>query len=125
MMKRLVLTTALFLSAFALEAWAERTGKFQRLNGAQMHAKLAGMEFTDEVHWRDVFGPNGILTGYSMGQKVSGKWSVQKDLLCLDRGKDVGRTCYEVWISGTNMELKPQDSSLPLEGILRRPTGGR
>ena len=42
---------------------------FQRLSGPQIQAKFAGMEMTDEVHWSDVYGRNGTLTTYEMGDK--------------------------------------------------------
>ena len=63
------------------------------------------MEMTDEVHWSDVYGRNGTLTTYEMGDKRVGKWWVQKDELCQDRGKGL-KACYEVWISGKKVELR-------------------
>src|SRR4051812_2550833 len=81
----------------SLSAAAE--DKFQKLGGPQIRARLPGMEITDEAHWADVFGANGTLTSYSMGRKTTGKWHVQKDELCLDRGKDDGG-CYQFWVSG-------------------------
>ena len=93
--------------------------KFQKLSGPQIRAKLAGMEITDEAHWADVFAANGALTSYSMGRKNSGKWSVQKDDLCIERGADNGG-CYQVWLSGKKIELRREGSSLPLEGVLQK-----
>jgi hypothetical protein len=58
-----------------------------------------------------------------MGHQTVGKWRVQKDQLCLDRGKELGSGCYEVWVSGKNVQLKNGESSLPLEGVLKKPTG--
>jgi hypothetical protein len=48
----------------AIASAAAAAEKFQKLSGAQIRAKLAGMEITDEVHWADVYGranrpPNG------------------------------------------------------------------
>ena len=53
-----------------------------------------------------------------MGRKSSGKWRVQKDELCIDRGKDDG-DCYQVWLSGKKVELRREGSTLPREGILQ------
>ena len=78
------------------------------------------MEITDEAHWADVFAANGALTSYSMGRKSTGKWHVQKDTLCIDRGQDDGG-CYQVWLSGKKVELRREGSSLPMEGVLQRP----
>ena len=94
---------------------------FQRLKGPQIQAKFAGMEMTDEVHWGDVYSRNGTLTTYSMGHKIIGRWWVQKDELCVDRGKEF-KGCYEVWISGNKVEMRRGASSLPLEGVLQKPT---
>jgi hypothetical protein len=86
---------------------------------------LAGMELTDESHWGEIFGRNGTLASTSMGHKSAGKWRIRKDQLCLETGEAPGGGCYEVWISGTNVELRNQDSSLPLEGVLQKPTDAR
>src|SRR5262245_3775187 len=103
------------LIAFALAGGRlESAENFQKLNGGQVRAKLAGMELTDGVHWRDIFERNGTLSGYSMGRKTVGKWSVQKDQLCLDRGKEPGSGCYSVWMSGNDIELRPDGASLPI-----------
>ena len=39
------------------EGFAEE--KFRRLNGAQIQASFAGMELTDEIHWREVYERSG------------------------------------------------------------------
>jgi hypothetical protein len=101
------------------EARAESAEKFQRLTGAQIQARLAGMEITDETHGADIFAANGTLTSCSMGRKSSGKWHVQKDEPCIDRGKDDGG-CYQVWLAGKMVELRREGSTLPLEGVLQR-----
>jgi hypothetical protein len=51
--------------------------------------------------------------------------AVQNDQLCLDHGKEPGGGCYEVWLSGKKVELRNLTSSLPLEGVLQRPTDSR
>src|SRR5881397_1557983 len=119
MNKRLALLIAAALGAIAAEPWAQSAEKFQRLTGAQIQARLGGMEITDEAHWADVFAANGALTSYSMGRKNSGKWHVQNDELCIDRGND-GGGCYQVWLSGKKVELRRAGSSLPLEGVLQK-----
>src|SRR5438094_8915955 len=120
MNKRLALLAAAVLCAIALEARAASAERFQRLTGTQIQARLAGMEITDEVHWADVFAANGTLTSYSMGRKSSGKWRVQNDELCLDRGKEDEGRCYQVWLAGKKVELRREGSTLPLEGGQKR-----
>ena len=94
---------------------------FHRVPGSQIRGTVAGMEMTDTVHWADVFEPNGILTTYAMSKKTAGTWRVQKDELCIERGKDDGG-CYQVWIAGKKIELRREGSKLPLEGVLRKAT---
>ncbi len=97
--------------------------KFLKLTGTQIQARFVDMEMTDEVHWGDIYRRNGALSTTEMGHKTAGKWRVQRDQLCLDRGKEVGSGCYEVWLSGKNVQLKNNESSVPLEGVLRKPSG--
>ncbi len=100
--------------------------KFQKLTGPQIRAKVAGMEITDalEAHWRDVYERSGTLTSYSMGSKKIGKWRVQKDQLCLDL-KEAAAGCYDVWVSGKDVELRPEGSNSGLDGVLQPPSNGK
>jgi hypothetical protein len=111
---------ATLTSSSAVVTPVEAAQKFQKLTGAQVHAKISGMEITDEVHWGDVFERNGTVTTYSMGHKSVGKWRVDKDQLCIDRGKYDGG-CHQVWLSGKQIELRREGSTLPLEGVLQKP----
>jgi hypothetical protein len=106
-------------SVLVFQASAGAAEKFQKLSGPQIRAKLAGMEITDEAHWADVFAANGTLISYSMGRKITGKWSLQRNELCIERGSDEGG-CYQVWLSGRKVELRREASSLPLEGVLQK-----
>jgi hypothetical protein len=123
--KQLAATTTALLGVLAFQPTAAAEQKFQKLTGAQIQAKFPGMELTDEAHWGEVFGRNGTLTITSMGHKSAGKWRIQKDQLCLDTGKEPGGGCYEVWLSGRNVELRNQTSSTPLEAVLQKPNPGR
>ena len=123
--KQLAATTTALLSVFAFQPTAAAEQKFQKLTGAQIQAKFPGMELTDEAHWGEIFERNGTLTITSMGHKSSGKWRIQKDQLCLDTGNEPGGGCYEVWLSGRNVELRNQTSSTPLEAVLQKPPQGR
>jgi hypothetical protein len=93
----------------------------QRLSGAQIRAKFAGMQLTDEVHFRDVYERDGTLTSYSMGAKKVGKWAVEKDELC-QYFKEPDDGCYEVSLSGGRIEMKPSGLGLTIDGILQAPS---
>src|SRR5947209_19048176 len=43
------------LALTTLGTTAATEGKFQKLTAGQIRAKLAGMELTDNVHWRDLY----------------------------------------------------------------------
>jgi hypothetical protein len=113
------------LGMVMLVPWAQAEQKFQKLTGAQIEAKLVGMELTDESHWGEIFGRDGALAITSMGHKSAGKWRIRKDQLCLETGEAPGGGCYEVWISGKNVELRNRDSTFPLEGVLQKPIDTR
>jgi hypothetical protein len=119
--KQLAAATTALLGVFAFQATAAAEQKFQKLTGAQIQAKFPGMELTDEAHWGEIFERNGTLAITSMGHKSNGKWRIQKDQLCLDTGNEPGGGCYEVWLSGRNVELRNQTSSTPLEAVLQKP----
>jgi hypothetical protein len=126
MMKKQVTAAVIAtLGALAFGPSGEAEQKFQKLTGAQIQAKFAGMELTDEAHWGEVFERNGALAIHSMGHRSVGKWRIQKDQLCLQTGQEPGGGCYEVWVSGKNVELRNQASSVPLEGVLQKPTDRR
>ena len=123
--RQLAAATTALLGVLAFQPPAAAEQKFQKLTGAQIQAKFPGMELTDEAHWGEIFERNGTLAITSMGHKSSGKWRIQKDQLCLDTGDEPGGGCYEVWLSGRNVELRNQTSSTPLEAVLQKPPQGR
>src|SRR5437773_1295336 len=72
---------------------------YRKLKDAEIKARFAGMETTDEVHWAEQYMRDGTFKMFSMGKVRSGKWSVRNGELCLDDGTpDLG--CKEVWMSG-------------------------
>lgn len=89
-----------------------------KLTGAQIRAGFVGKQFTDEVHYRLVYEPDGTLRSFSMSVKKVGKWIVEKDELCLYLGeKDDG--CFRVALSGGRIELTPMGLGGALDGILQ------
>jgi hypothetical protein len=111
-----------FLAAATCASGAAAAEKFQKLTGAQIRAKVAGMELTDNIHWRDLYQRNGSVTSTSMGRKRTGKWRVEKDQLCVEFEKELP-TCYEVLVSGNKAKLQ-REKILPLEVVIEPPSGG-
>jgi hypothetical protein len=102
----------------AADAHAAET--MRPLKGREITKKFTGMEFTDDVHWAYVFDRGGLLHVFSMGSAATGSWRVQKDELCLKRGKEDAR-CYAVWAAGNKVELR-RDGELPDEGTVQKPS---
>src|SRR5215813_9775316 len=92
------------LAVAALGSTAVTEEKFQKLTGGQIRAKLADMELTDNVHWRDLYQRNGTVMSSSMGRKRTGKWLIENDQLCIEFEKEATTTCYDVWFSGKQVE---------------------
>ena len=109
-------------AAAALSSGAAAEEKLQKLSAAQIRSKIVGMELTDKVHWRELYGRGGTVTSDSMGRKRTGKWKVEKDQLCIDFDKDPPAKCYEVWMSGKKVELR-REGLLPLRGVIEQPSG--
>jgi hypothetical protein len=82
--------------------------RFQKLSGQQIRVRLAGMEITDEMHWRYIYDRDASLRAYSMGRNMRGKWSVEENEVCLDLERPDGG-CFEMWLSGKNVKLIPPD----------------
>jgi hypothetical protein len=119
-MKGEAIAAIAIVGLFVSDAVGFAAERFQKLGGSQIRTKFAGMEMTDNVHWADVFGQSGNLKSYSMGRKMDGKWWIEKDELCVDRGKDDGG-CYQVWVSRKNVELRREGLPAAFEGVLQRP----
>ena len=58
-----------------------------------------------------------------MGRNRAGKWGVENDQLCIEFEKEPVPKCYDVSLSGKQVELR-REGLLPLEGTLE-PSNGR
>jgi hypothetical protein len=102
----------------ALDARSVAAENLRKLSGSQIRAKFAGMQLTDEVHYRLVYERDGTLRSVEMGVKKRGKWVVDKDQLCLYFGEqDDG--CYDVALSGKTFTLTPAGLGSSLDGFLQ------
>jgi hypothetical protein len=122
MKSRIGTATMAVVAVAALASGAAAEEKLQKLSAGQIRAKIAGMELTDEVHWRELYGRSGTVTSDSMGRKRTGKWRVEKEQLCIEFDIEPPAKCYEVWMSGKKVELR-REGQLPLQGVVEPPTG--
>jgi len=123
-MKELVATILVIATVGSISFKAAGTvaaEESRKLSGSRISEKFAGMQLTDEVHWRDVYNRDGTLRSYSDGKGRVGKWTVKKDELCI-YFKEPDDGCYEVFLSGDRIEMKPSGLGLSIEGILQAPT---
>jgi hypothetical protein len=121
MSKRLRIAALALLAAATSASSAPAEEKFQKLTGVQIRAKVAGMELTDNIHWRDLYQRNGNVTSTSMGRKRAGKWRIEKDQLCVEFDNE-RPSCYEVVVSGKKAKLQ-REGTLPLEVVIEPPSG--
>ena len=121
MRRRLPATGFALLAVATLGSSATAEEKFQKLSGGQIRAKLAGMELTDNMHWRDLYQRNGTVMSTSMGRKRAGKWQIEQNQLCIEFEKEPVPNCYDVWLSGKQVELR-REGLLPLQGTLEPPS---
>jgi hypothetical protein len=96
---------------------------FKLLSGSQIRARVAGMELTDEVHWREVYLRDGRFVSRSMGRARAGKWRVEGDELCVELEDRSESGCYQVWLAGAKVELRPVGPGLVVQGVLQKPAG--
>ena len=121
-----LLVTAMAFCGLSFSNSPSAAEDFKKLNSAQIRRSFAAMEFTDQVHWVERYGADGALTTREMGKTRVGTWHSEDDQLCVDLGRDGGRGCYEVWISGNKVELRtPGSSAYPAQGVLQKPTNNR
>ena len=118
MKKTSILFAASIVGSTSWAVSAVAAENFKRLSGAQIPAKVTGMQLTDEVHYRFVYHRDGTLRSYSMGVKKVGKWTVENDQLCLYfQEPDDG--CYEVSLSGSQIEMKPSGLGGAIDALLQ------
>ena len=58
---------------------------YRRLSGAEIKRLIAGKAVTDEVHYMDHFGVNGVYEGVFMNKRSTGTWKVKGNQLCIIR----------------------------------------
>ncbi len=90
---------------------------FKKLSGIQIRAAFTDRQLTDEVHFRDVYERDGAFRSYATGRKITGKWFIHLDELCLGI-PDPDGGCFEVRSSGTKVVMTPKGTGLPIEGVL-------
>jgi hypothetical protein len=118
------IASLLFVVAFGPPALA--ADRFYKLSGAQIAATLGGMQFTDEVHWREVYERDGTLRSYETGRDRLGTWRIRGNEMCIDFDNDGDKNCFEVWLQGNRVIMqRDAEDNYPNEGFLEEPTDAK
>ena len=74
------------------------------------------MQFTGEVHWRQVFEIDGTLRSYDMDRKEVGTRRIRTSY-ATDLGNDGDNNCFEVWLKGNRVIMRRDpDGKFPNAG---------
>src|SRR5262249_5927148 len=96
--------------------------KFQKLTAGPKPAQIARLGTAGKRHLRRPHYPHGTVMSTSMGRKRTGKWRVEQNQLCIEFEKEPVPKCYDVWLSGQQVELR-REGLLPLQGTLEPSSG--
>src|SRR5947209_16312792 len=112
-----VLSAAVLACSTPALAMSPQTEGFKKLSGSQIRAAFTGKTFSDDTHFSNRYRADGTIEGVSMGKKISNKWKVAKDTLCIT--DKFGELCYFVWMKGKDAKLVHESSDLILEGSIK------
>lgn len=107
---------AVLFSGTATLAAPQAVGQeFRRLNAAEIRGRVVGRDITDDAHWAEYYRSDGVLIIDDLGARRSGRWSVERDMLCTTNARAAPHRCWQVWLSGSEISLRerPQDSPPP------------
>jgi hypothetical protein len=72
----------------ALDAGFVAAENLRKLSGAQIRAKFAGMQLTDEVHYRLVYERNGTLRSVALGVRSAASGSsIRTNFVSISRSR--------------------------------------
>jgi hypothetical protein len=94
--------------------------EFRRLNAAEIRTKVIGHDLTDDYHWTEFYRRDGRLEIEDLGHRKTGRWHIERDMLCSANAQTSPLRCWKVWHSGTEISLRvrPDDQTPPT--FLRR-----
>jgi len=78
----LALLIAMLACAPALAVSPQAEG-FKKLSTSQIRQAFSGKTFSDDTHFSNRYRADGSIEGVSMGKKVSNKWKIVKETLCI------------------------------------------
>ena len=101
--------------------------QFKLLDEKQIRARIVGKEITDGPHWSMYLRPDGVLVSSESGSSLHGSWKVRNGKLCITypaSAPGAQPECNEVWMSGTNIRMRSNDSQETVNAIVMIHRGG-
>ena len=105
---------AVLLLGFAAHA----EDQFKILDGRQIKARVVGQDITDGPHWSMYLRPDGALIGEESGSSWTGKWTISNSRLCMTMPSSASADCNEVWMSGTFIRLRANQTQETFDAIV-------
>ena len=95
--------------------------QFKLLDEKQIRAKVIGKDITDGPHWSMYLRPDGVMISAESGGSSVGSWKIRNNRLCISYpasapGAQPG--CNEVWMSGTNIRMRPNGDQETISAIV-------
>lgn len=125
MIRRIVLGAVLAWAAAQAATAQPRPLEFRRLGDADIRPRIAGRDITDDFHWTEYYRPDGVLDIDGMGRRRTGRWRIERDLLCIQRPEiATGFECFQVWVRGDEVSLRTATGSDGPTAFIRRHRSG-
>jgi hypothetical protein len=104
----------------AIPSWSAEAAEYRRLRAEQIRTRVVGRDITDDFHWTEYYRRDGVLVLTDMGRARTGRWKIERDMLCLSREPRAAFECLQVWVSGDEVSLRKQEADQPFPAFSRR-----
>jgi hypothetical protein len=112
-----------YLVGAALPWASSEAAEFRRLRTEQIRARIVGRDITDDFHWTEHHRRDGALVSTDMGRRRTGRWKIERDMLCQARVPGAGFDCFQVWVSGDEVSLRIHEADQTPPAFIRRHEG--
>ncbi len=111
------------LAGAALPWTPTQAAEFRRLRAEQIRARVVGRDITDDFHWTEHYRRDGVPVSTDMGRRRTGRWKIERDMLCQAREPGASFDCFQVWVSGDEISLQQDAADRPYPAFIRRHEG--
>ncbi len=88
-----------------------------------IRGQIIGRDITDDDYWIKYYRRDGAMLVEDLGNRRTGRWTIEHDMLCTANDRAARLRCWQVWLSGSEVSMRerPQDQTPP--AFLRRHEG--